>query len=114
MTASALAEISATDLPVLERLLQLYQYDFSEIEGGAVDDHGVYGFVTLGAGYGHDADHHAVLFRVDGELGGFALFKPGAHEWPGVGCSVLDKYTGRRFEDTVVDGRPTQRFDNSR
>ena len=153
-------EAAAAEAPVVERLLQLYQYDFSEIEGGVVDDTGTYRYTSL-HGYWAEPEHHAFLVRVDGELAGLVLVKPA---WPGLAepgtrlvdeffvmrkyrrrgvgrdiaqrifdrlpgkwvlqetphnvaaqafwRGVLGKYTGGRFEDVIVEGRPTQRFDS--
>jgi predicted acetyltransferase len=58
--------------PTLDRLLQLYQYDFSEIEGGAIGDDGQYHFLDA-AGWFHQANRYPFLVRVVGELAGFAL-----------------------------------------
>jgi predicted acetyltransferase len=63
--------------PVLERLLQLYQYDFSEIlEHDAAAD-ATYSFVSADD-YWDGKDHHALLVEVDGKLAGFALVRRGS------------------------------------
>ncbi len=155
-----LHEASAADAPALERLLQLYQYDFSEIDGGVIDGTGLYRYVTL-RGYWAEPDHHAFFVRVNDELAGCVLVKPGslsdddAHGWlvdeffvmrkfrrRGVGRevarrifdrfpgrwelwetarnagaqtfwrTVLAEYTGGRFKEAIVHGRPTQTFES--
>ena len=150
--------------PIIERLLQLYQYDFSEIEGqwagGSVDASGLYRHIPPWTHW-NEPDHHAFLVRVDGELAGFVLIKPAHDEWSDLASRIVDEffimrkyrrrgvgrevarrvfdrlpgrwalqqtpgnlvaqkfwrgmladYTRGRFEDAVLDGRPTQRFSN--
>ena len=59
--------------PVLARLAQFYQYDFSEIEGnGFVNEDGLYPYVNLEP-YWTEKDRHPFLVRVDGSWAGFVL-----------------------------------------
>jgi predicted acetyltransferase len=157
-----LEEASEAQSDVVDRLLQLYQYDFSEIEGGAIDVTGRYPFIGPWTHW-KEPDHYAFLVRVDGELAGVVLVKPTPDDWSdepsrlvheffvmrkfrrrGVGRevarrlfdrlpgrwtlqqslhnegakqfwrTVLTEYTGHRYDDVVVNGRPTQRFDSAR
>jgi predicted acetyltransferase len=69
-------EAAESDKSVLRQLLELYQYDFSELDGEDVDVHGLYGSGNLDA-YWIDPDRHPFLFRVDGRWAGFALVRSG-------------------------------------
>ena len=60
------------DKPLLQRLVELYQYDFSEIQGGDLDQHGCFGYLYLD-NYWVDADRYPFLVRVNGKLAGFVL-----------------------------------------
>ena len=66
-----LAELSTDDIPLLERLGQLYQYDFSEFDGSLVGEDGRFGWIDWPKFFS-EADAHAFLVRVDGQLAGFA------------------------------------------
>ena len=67
-----LAAAGPRDVPVLENLMQLYKYDFSEFEAEDVDRDGRFPFVGFGSFFAM-RDPHAYLVRVDGNLAGFAL-----------------------------------------
>ncbi|HEX3815587.1 MAG TPA: GNAT family N-acetyltransferase [Mycobacteriales bacterium] len=67
---------SETEKPVLRRLLELYGYDFSEIDGRDVDEHGEFGYRYLDH-YWTDPDRHAFLVRVDSRWAGFVLVRTG-------------------------------------
>jgi predicted acetyltransferase len=67
-----LNEITEDDLPVLERLAQLYMYDFSEHAHGDVDEDGRFPYIDLGEFFARDT-RHAYVIRVDDKLAGFAL-----------------------------------------
>jgi predicted acetyltransferase len=159
--AVTLEEVGEPQAGTVERLLQLYLYDFSEIEGLRIDDTGHYRNVSPWTHW-KSPHHHAFVVRVDGELAGLVLVKPATDDWSdeptrivdeffimrkfrrrGVGRevtrrlfdrlpgrwslnqtqhnytaqafwrTVLGEYTGGHFEEVVIDGRPTQRFDTA-
>ena len=62
---------------VVRRLLELYQYDFSEFVDGDLDRHGTYGYQFLD-NYWTEPARHPFLFRVGGKWAGFALVRAGA------------------------------------
>ena len=62
------------DRPVLSRLLELYQYDLSEVWPQTLNAHGEYGFAV--DRYLRNPRLHAVLFLVDGDYAGFGLVDP--------------------------------------
>ena len=65
-----LAEAAPADRPVLDRLLQLYEYDFSEYGGIDLDSTGA--FETLDTAGVWGPDDRVFFLRVDGRLAGFA------------------------------------------
>lgn len=62
------------DKTVLSRLLELYQYDMSEIWPQALNAHGEYGFAV--DRYLRNPRLRAFLFLVDGDYAGFGLVDP--------------------------------------
>ncbi|WP_168203719.1 GNAT family N-acetyltransferase [Humibacter ginsenosidimutans] len=63
-----------SDRTLLDRLMQLYLYDFSEFDGRELDDEGRYEYIWLDA-YWTDDDRRAYLIRSDGRPVGFALVR---------------------------------------
>ncbi|WP_334172050.1 GNAT family N-acetyltransferase [Sinomonas sp.] len=62
--------------PLLRQLLELYRYDFSELDHSDVDDQGFYGYRWLET-YWSEPERHPFLFTVDGHPAGFALVRTG-------------------------------------
>src|SRR6187402_2154268 len=62
------------DKPVLSRLLELYQYDLSEVWPQDLNLHGEYGFAV--DRYLRNPRLRAYLFRVDSAYAGFGLVDP--------------------------------------
>jgi predicted acetyltransferase len=69
-------EAAIEDQPVLQRLVELYQHDFSPFDDADVDDDGLYGSAFLDR-YWVDADRRPFLLRVDMHIAGFALVRTG-------------------------------------
>ncbi len=63
---------SAEDKSVIQRMLELYEYDFSEFEETDLDSHGCFGYPFLDL-YWIEDTRHPFLVRVDGNLAGFVL-----------------------------------------
>jgi len=63
---------SPSDKPVLRRLLELCQHDYSEFNGEDVDEHGLFGYPYLDH-YWTDSGRYAFLVRMSGKLAGFVL-----------------------------------------
>ncbi|MDZ7955074.1 GNAT family N-acetyltransferase [Nostoc sp. DedQUE09] len=57
---------------VLCNLMELYQYDLSEIEAKDVDDCGLFGYLYLDY-YWTEPERHPFLIKVDKKLAGFVL-----------------------------------------
>ena len=73
-----LERIKAEDKPVLERLMELYLYEFSQFSGDDLDEDGRYGYRYLDA-YWTEAGRFPYLIRADGKIAGFALVCPYCH-----------------------------------
>lgn len=97
-----ISQASPDDGPVLDRLLQLYQYDFSEIEGGAIGDDGRYHYADTGGLWEGDR-YHPFLVRVDDELAGFAVVqREEKNTWRMDQFFVLRKHRRRGIGRTVA------------
>ena len=75
-----MVEVSAAapdERAALRQLIELYAYDFSELNRADVGVDGHYGYPKLDA-YWIEPDRRPFLFRVDGHHAGFALVKRGA------------------------------------
>ena len=70
-------EAELGDKAVLEQLLELYQYDFSEFDDHDVGADGLYRYRYID-NYWTEPDRHPLLFRVDRKWAGFALVRAGA------------------------------------
>jgi predicted acetyltransferase len=67
-----LVEAQTSDKALLRQLMELYLYDFSDIDDADVNEQGLYEYRRLDS-YWTEADRHPFLFRVDGRWAGFAL-----------------------------------------
>ena len=68
----ALLPAAAREKPVLTNLMQLYLYDFSEVNGADVDEVGCFSYPYLDL-YWTTPGYDPFLIRVDDRLAGFAL-----------------------------------------
>lgn len=66
---------SEAEKPLLHRMMELYQYDFSEFQGTDLDEQGQYGYPYLDT-YWTEPNRKAFLARVEGKPAGFALVHP--------------------------------------
>lgn len=62
------------DKTILRHLLELYAYDFSEIDSADVDEHGLYGYHRLDH-YWTEEGRSPFLVRVSGKWAGLALVR---------------------------------------
>jgi predicted acetyltransferase len=69
----ALQPLSSADEPVMNRLMQLYVYDFSEFMGLDIADDGIFFSGESQGTYHPEPRRHAFLLRVDGRLAGFVI-----------------------------------------
>jgi predicted acetyltransferase len=82
---------------ILERLMELYLYDFSEFDGSEIGPDGRYGYFPLRL-YWIEAHRHPFFIRVGGKLAGFVLvsrynyLNGGDDNWVIAEFFVLRKY----------------------
>jgi predicted acetyltransferase len=118
--------------PLLENLLELYVYDFSESLGLEIGEDGRYGYPHLSL-YWSEPERYPFLVRVDRKLAGFVLVRKGesvagegmvwdvaefcvlrAYRRRGVGTRVAHDVWRRfpgRWEVRVMEGNaPAERF----
>jgi predicted acetyltransferase len=65
-------QASTEDKTLIQRMMELYQYDFSEFDGTDLDQHGTLGYPYLDH-YWVEVGRHPFIIRVNGQLAGFAL-----------------------------------------
>ncbi len=86
------------DKPLLQRLLEFYQYDFSEYDDTDLDTHGTYGYPWLDY-YWREEGRYPFLVRVDGKLAGFVLVNRftylASSEWAIAEFFIMRKYRGQ-------------------
>ena len=96
------AEATRKDEPVLERLFQLYQYDFSEIMGGDVEDDGVFRYISLGDVWDDDRAH-VFIARVNGRVAGTAILIERSHFTGETDVTYMDEFfVMRKYRRTGV------------
>lgn len=71
-----LTPASLEEKPLLERLMQLYLYDFTEFDGDDVDEQGFYAYPYLPRNW-EESNRRPFFIRVDGKLAGFVLIRLG-------------------------------------
>lgn len=85
---------------VLRRLLQLYLYDFSKLDGRDVDESGEFAYRHLGL-YWTEPKRRPFLLHLDGCWAGFALLRLGQpHQI--AEFFVLPKYRRRRIGESAA------------
>jgi predicted acetyltransferase len=91
--------ITTDNLDVLDRLMQLYLYDFSEMlcdqEDGSVDDDGLFDAGFSLARYAIEPAFAGYLARVDGHWAGFTLISARADQAP-------DRQHGHNIDEFFV------------
>ena len=128
--------VTVEDVPyerrhVLERLIELYEYDFTEYDHRDVDEDGLFRYRYL-PHYWRESDRHPLLIRADEKIAGFILVnshvvcaEPGsksiaeyfvmrAYRRRGVGreaaCIVFDRFPGRWEVRQTATNIPAQAF----
>lgn len=93
------------DKPLLQCLMEFYQYDFSEYEDSDLDSHGTYGYAWLDQ-YWREAGRFPFLVRVDGKLAGFVLVNQFTYlsksEWSIAEFFIMRKYRRRGIGKLVA------------
>ncbi len=73
-------KVDESEKHVLDRLLQLYLYEFSVFEDSDVNSDGVFEYEYFDE-YWEDDDRHPFFIKCDGELVGFALVMTSRPSW---------------------------------
>jgi predicted acetyltransferase len=115
MDASSILEIVEAGLeekPIVGRLVQLYLHDFSELASigspyGDVDADGRFTMENFDS-YWREKGRCALLFRVDGELAGFALLNPWSPSGRGTDRSIAEYFVMRKYRRAGI-GRQAAR-----
>ena len=103
------AETPAAQRPVLDHLLQLYKYDFSEFAPigspyGEVDEEGLFAYPGLES-YWQDNGRIPLLIRADDRLAGFAL----VNQWSALGLpldhAIAEFFVLRKYRRARVGTR---------
>jgi len=76
MSQFEISPIPYEDKTLLHQLIQFYRYDSSEFDGHALTSHGLYLYKYLDHQWTDDY-RRPLIFRVDGEIAGFALISLG-------------------------------------
>lgn len=100
-----IVEASLDDKPLLQRLMEFYQYDFSEYDDQDLDSHGTYGYPWLD-NYWREVGRHPFIVRVDGKLAGFVLVNQFAYlsssEWSIAEFFIMRKYRRKDVGKTAA------------
>jgi predicted acetyltransferase len=91
----------ASERPVVARLMQLYQHDFSEFaqadqSWGDVDDNGLFSYTYLDS-YWVETRRKPFLFRANGKLAGFALINDWSYSERHADCSMAEFFVMRKY-----------------
>lgn len=123
------------DKSVLRRLMELYLYDFSEMDGADVNEAGLFEYDYLDH-YWTEEGRHPFLVRVDGKLAGFVLVRQSESRVPGepegqvhqiaeffvmrkyrrkgvgkrLACEIFDRFRGRWEVDEIPENLAAQAF----
>ncbi len=77
MTALDVSPARPEDSEILQRLIELYAYDFSEFNGADLGSDARYPAYPHFDAIWTEPERHALLFRVGGHLAGFAIVRTG-------------------------------------
>jgi len=83
------------DKPILQRMMEFYQYDFSEYDDSDLDSHGTFGYAWLDH-YWREQGRYSFIVHVDGKLAGFVLVNQFTYlsdsEWSIAEFFIMRKY----------------------
>lgn len=86
-----LRQARSHEFPILERLMQLYLYDFAAIDDWDLGEDALYGDARRIEGFWRDPRRRSFLVRVDGKLAGFAIIREVAH-FAGEGTREISEF----------------------
>ena len=92
-----LIEVKEAEKSVLRRLVELYNYDFSEYDQADVNAHGLYRYKYLDHYWTEEA-RHPFFIKVDGELAGFVLVSDYCYVLKDAGAnSIAEFFVMRKY-----------------
>jgi predicted acetyltransferase len=86
---------SISDKPLIQKMMELYQYDFSEFMNTDLDAHGHFGYSHLDY-YWVEPNRYPFIVRVDGQLAGFALVNQSTN-FPGSKYCLAEFFILRKY-----------------
>ncbi len=98
-------QASLDDKPILQRMMELYQYDFSEYDDSDLDSHGTFGYAWLDH-YWREQERYPFVAHVDGKLAGFVLVNQFTYlpnsTWSIAEFFIMRKYRRKGIGKTVA------------
>ena len=91
---------------IVRNLMELYQHDFSELDGTDLDEHGQYGYPDLDCFWNHPG-HAAHVIKVDGKWAGFALTNQEVY-MPGSTHAIVEFFVVRKYRRLGVGQHAAQ------
>ncbi|QBE61665.1 GNAT family N-acetyltransferase [Pseudoduganella lutea] len=85
---------------IVRNLMELYQHDFSELDGTDLDDHGQYGYYDLDCFWIKPA-WSAYVIKVDDKWAGFVLTNDEVHTL-GNTCAIVEFFVVRKYRGRGV------------
>lgn len=93
---------------IVRHMMELYQHDFSELDGTDLDEHGQYGYYDLDS-FWIDPAYAAHVIKVDGKWAGFALVNDEVHV-PGNTRAMLEFFIVRKYRRHGVGSHAARRI----
>ncbi|MHC5600007.1 MAG: GNAT family N-acetyltransferase [Nostoc sp.] len=91
---------SIDDKPLIQQMMELYQYDFSEFENKDLNEHGYFGYPYLDY-YWVESDRYPFIVRVEGKLAGFVLVNQYTYI-PGSQYSIAEFFILRKYRQQGI------------
>lgn len=99
------SEATLNEKSLLQHMMQLYQYDFSEFEGSDLDDHALFSYKYLDH-YWVEQRRTPLIVRLDGRLAGFILVNRHSYTTQDRFCIaeffIMRKYRGKGIGKKVA------------
>ena len=99
--------VPLAEKPILQALMELYQYDFSVYDDADVDERGRYGYTYLDF-YWTEAQRRPYLVRVEGKLAGFALVRQLSQLGEAPRHSMAEFFVMKKYRRLGVGSRAAQ------
>lgn len=96
---------------IVRNLMELYQHDFSEIDGTDLDEHGQYGYYDLDC-FWINPNWSAYVITVEGKWAGFALTNDEVHI-PGNTRAIVEFFVVRKYRRQGVGKLAVQAIMNA-